>query len=71
VKETVANRPQDRLTRRMDTASNLLKPNDLERRLAVSRAWVYEAAKSGRIPSVRMAASTDRFGSSRRTSSDG
>jgi excisionase family DNA binding protein len=33
---------------------NLLRPNDLARRLAVSRAWVYEAAKSGRIPSVRI-----------------
>lgn len=38
----------------METALNLLKPNDLARRLAVSRAWVYEAAKSGRIPSVRI-----------------
>jgi excisionase family DNA binding protein len=33
---------------------NLLKPNDLAARLAVSRAWVYEAAKLGRIPSVRI-----------------
>jgi excisionase family DNA binding protein len=33
---------------------NLLKPNDVAARLAVSRAWVYEAAKSGRIPSVRI-----------------
>lgn len=38
----------------METALNLLRPNDLARRLAVSRAWVYEAAKSGRIPSVRI-----------------
>jgi excisionase family DNA binding protein len=38
----------------METALTLLKPNDLARRLAVSRAWVYEAAKSGRIPSVRI-----------------
>jgi excisionase family DNA binding protein len=38
----------------METALNLLRPNDLARRLAVSRAWVYEAAKSGRIPSVRL-----------------
>jgi excisionase family DNA binding protein len=38
----------------METALNVLRPNDLARRLAVSRAWVYEAAKSGRIPSVRI-----------------
>lgn len=52
--ETVAKRPSDRLIRWMETALNLLKPNDLAQRLAVSRAWVYEAAKSGRIPSVRI-----------------
>src|SRR5579884_1364404 len=34
--------------------SGLLKPNDVARLLAVSRAWVYEAARSGRIPSVRV-----------------
>lgn len=28
---------------------DLLKANDVAQRLAVSRAWVYEAAKSGRI----------------------
>lgn len=33
---------------------NLLKPNDVAKRLAVSRAWVYEAARTGRIPSVRI-----------------
>src|SRR5438270_8546196 len=33
---------------------DLLKPNDLARQLAVSRAWVYEAARTGRIPSVRI-----------------
>jgi len=33
---------------------DLLKPNEVAQRLAVSRAWVYEAAKSGRIPSVRI-----------------
>ncbi|MBV9418107.1 MAG: helix-turn-helix domain-containing protein [Solirubrobacterales bacterium] len=31
-----------------------LKPNDVARQLAVSRAWVYEAARTGRIPSVRI-----------------
>src|SRR5437763_5142663 len=36
------------------TLVNLLKPNDVARRLAVSRAWVYEAARTGRIPSVRI-----------------
>jgi excisionase family DNA binding protein len=36
----------------------LLRPNDvarkLSRKLSVSRAWVYEAARTGRIPSVRL-----------------
>jgi excisionase family DNA binding protein len=32
----------------------LLKPNDVAEMLAVSRAWVYEAARTGRIPSVRI-----------------
>lgn len=37
-----------------DKAVELLKPNDVAQMLAVSRAWVYEAARSGRIPSVRI-----------------
>jgi excisionase family DNA binding protein len=32
----------------------LLKPSEVADRLAVSRAWVYEAAKVGRIPAVRI-----------------
>src|SRR6185312_1851965 len=32
----------------------LLKPTDVARRLAVSRTWVYDAAKEGRIPSIRI-----------------
>jgi len=35
----------------------LLKPTDVARQLNVSRAWVYEAAKDGRIPSVRIGGS--------------
>src|SRR5689334_20165608 len=38
----------------MVSSFSLMKPNDLARRLGVSRAWVYEAAKSGRVPSVRI-----------------
>jgi excisionase family DNA binding protein len=38
----------------MQPSVSLLKPNDVAARLAVSRAWVYEAAKSGRIPSGRI-----------------
>jgi excisionase family DNA binding protein len=53
-KKPVAERLADRLTRWMENVLNLLKPNDLAQRLAVSRAWVYEVAKSGRIPSVRI-----------------
>jgi excisionase family DNA binding protein len=33
---------------------DLLKANDVAQRLSVSRAWVYEAARTGRIPSVRI-----------------
>jgi excisionase family DNA binding protein len=32
----------------------LLKPNDVADRLSVSRAWVYDAAKVGRIPAIRI-----------------
>jgi excisionase family DNA binding protein len=34
--------------------STLMRPNDVARLLAVSRAWVYEAARTGRIPSIRI-----------------
>jgi excisionase family DNA binding protein len=33
---------------------NLLKPTEVADRLSVSRAWVYEAAKVGRIPAIRI-----------------
>jgi excisionase family DNA binding protein len=36
---------------------NLLKPTDVARQLTVSRAWVYEATKDGRVPSVRIGGS--------------
>ena len=39
---------------RHDPESPLLRPNDVAEQLAVSRAWVYEAARTGRIPSVRI-----------------
>lgn len=32
----------------------LLKPTDLAQQLGVSRAWVYDRAKAGTIPSVRI-----------------
>jgi excisionase family DNA binding protein len=32
----------------------LLRPSDLARRLGVSRSWLYDAAKTGRIPSIRI-----------------
>ena len=42
----------------MDTMANLdadlLKPTDVAARLRVSRSWVYEAAKTRRIPCVRL-----------------
>jgi predicted DNA-binding transcriptional regulator AlpA len=33
---------------------NLLKPSELARKLGVSRSWLYEAAKTGRVPSIRI-----------------
>jgi excisionase family DNA binding protein len=36
------------------TSPALLRPNDVARKLSVSRAWVYDAARTGRIPSVRL-----------------
>lgn len=36
------------------TFAPLLRPNDVAQLLSVSRAWVYEAARSGRIPSFRL-----------------
>jgi len=32
----------------------LLKPTEVARRLGVSRTWLYDAARDGRIPSVRI-----------------
>ena len=32
----------------------LLKPAEVAQRLGVSRSWLYEAAKEGRIPSIRL-----------------
>jgi excisionase family DNA binding protein len=37
-----------------DLYARLLKPSEVAERLAVSRTWVYDAAKSGRIPSIRI-----------------
>ena len=37
---------------RSDT--HLLKPAEVIERLGVSRSWLYEAARSGRIPCVRL-----------------
>jgi len=42
------NEPQSPLT------LTLLKPTAVAAQLGVSRSWLYEAAKSGRIPSIRI-----------------
>jgi excisionase family DNA binding protein len=34
--------------------TELLKPSEVARRLGVSRTWLYDAARDGRIPSVRI-----------------
>jgi excisionase family DNA binding protein len=33
---------------------DLLKPTEVARQLGVSRSWLYDAAKTGRIPSIRI-----------------
>jgi excisionase family DNA binding protein len=33
---------------------NLLRPAEVARKLGVSRTWLYDAAKTGRIPSIRL-----------------
>ena len=38
----------------MDMTGDLLKPAEVTRRLGVSRSWLYEAARQGRIPHVRL-----------------
>jgi excisionase family DNA binding protein len=39
---------------RVRALTPLMRPNDVARLLSVSRAWVYEAARTGRIPSFRL-----------------
>jgi excisionase family DNA binding protein len=55
IKSVCLNRLLDGL---MDTMAyldtDLLKPTEIADRLGVSRSWVYEAAKTGRIPCVRL-----------------
>jgi excisionase family DNA binding protein len=36
------------------TTITLMKPTALAAQLGVSRSWLYEAAKTGRIPSIRI-----------------
>jgi predicted DNA-binding transcriptional regulator AlpA len=36
------------------TVDQLLKPSDLVRYLGTSRSWIYDAAKRGDIPSIRL-----------------
>jgi excisionase family DNA binding protein len=36
------------------TTEPLLRPAEVARMLGVSRTWLYDAAKDGRIPSVRI-----------------
>ncbi len=37
-----------------ESQHRLLKPSDVARQLGVSRAWLYAAAKTGRLPSIRI-----------------
>jgi excisionase family DNA binding protein len=40
----------------MHTVGELLKPSEVARMLGVSRTWLYDAAKDGRVPCVRLGA---------------
>lgn len=37
-----------------DMHAELLKPADVAQRLGVSRSWLYEAARQGRVPCLRL-----------------
>jgi excisionase family DNA binding protein len=37
-----------------DGSAQLLRPGEVAQRLGVSTSWLYEAAKHGRIPTVRL-----------------
>jgi excisionase family DNA binding protein len=37
-----------------ESQTTLLKPAEVAAQLAVSRTWLYDAAKTGRIPSIRI-----------------
>jgi excisionase family DNA binding protein len=37
-----------------DMHVELLKPADVARQLGVSRSWLYEAARQGRVPCLRL-----------------
>jgi excisionase family DNA binding protein len=43
-----------RVEREAQAQMALLKPAEVAAKLAVSRTWLYDAAKSGRIPSIRI-----------------
>lgn len=40
--------------RETDFDGGLLRPSEVAQRLAVSRSWLYDAAREGRIPSLRL-----------------
>jgi len=37
-----------------ESGRRLLKPSEVAKQLGVSRAWLYAAAKTGRLPSIRI-----------------
>jgi excisionase family DNA binding protein len=37
-----------------ESSDGLLRPTEVAHRLKVSRTWVYDAAKSGRLPCLRL-----------------
>jgi excisionase family DNA binding protein len=50
------NDPDDEPSRRarQDVIADLMRPGEVAGMLGVSRSWLYEAAKDGRIPCVRL-----------------
>jgi excisionase family DNA binding protein len=47
-------RVSNSVARGLQAHTTLLKPAEVASRLAVSRTWLYDAAKAGRIPSIRI-----------------
>jgi excisionase family DNA binding protein len=55
--QTLNGGPQASASGSSTTIPDLLKPSEVAARLGVSRSWLYDAARVGRIPSIRIGGS--------------